>query len=174
MLKTIGIYPGLRCGSGLADRAFHLKSILASVLLVGLLSPTLMADKPEMTPQELREEATHVVKGKVIKIDCESARKGDLYETTYRAKVMITKVEKGYGLRVDSYVYVRYGTEEWLGAIGPDDLIETGDHTNRPHEGQTLRIYMKGNRHAAGGSLLKGKNKQNDFNVLLPNGFQEL
>jgi hypothetical protein len=174
MLKTIGFNPGLRFGSTLADRTMHLKSILASVLLVGLLSNTLMAAVPSMTPKQLREYATHMVKGKVIKIDFESVRKGNVHVTSYRAKVKITKVEKGQDLRVGSYVYILYCDEEWLGEIGANDLPETVSHSNRPHEGQTLRIYMKRDRQAADGSRLKEKNKDANFDVLLPNGFEEL
>ena len=141
-------------------------------LLVGLMafgsSSTTFAEKPLMSPAQLRSAATHVVRGTVTTVSSRTVRNGSFSVTQFVAEVRVLAVEKGEGVAIETPLYARYWTQTWLGP-GPMPSGTNG-HTGLPTEGQTLRIYLARNAYDGFGD----DNKDGGFNVIGTNGFEAL
>jgi hypothetical protein len=142
------------------------RACLVVVLLAVAISIPLAAEKVNMTPQELRQTATHVVVGKVVAVYTRVETIGDWEYTRCLAEVRVDAGEKGDGLEPGALVYVRYWHRRFLGRKPP---ASTAGHRGRPAEGETLRIYLA--RNAYDGF---GKTKDGGFNVIGANGFEKI
>lgn len=125
------------------------------------------AEKVDMSPEELRETATHIVVGKAEQIFARTEKAGNYEYTRYVAEVRIAKVEKGDGLKPGELMYVRYWRKRWLGPGNP--LPDTSGHRGEPGAGQTLRIYAAKNAYDGFGTT-----KDGGYNVIGANGFEAL
>src|SRR5262249_15436292 len=93
--------------------------IRKALVVVGLLSAAALAgraraEKVPLSPEELRETATHVIVGKVAAI-YERTETGPQWKYThYLAEVKVEKAEKG-DVKAGDLLYVRYWRKAWVG-----------------------------------------------------------
>lgn len=134
--------------------------------LAAVASRPAAAEKPDMSPQALRDGSTHIVVGEVKAVYSRKTSEGDWRYTRHVAEVKVQKVEKGAGVDVGSVVYVRYWLRIWASArpMPPS----TGGHRDLPVEGQVLRIYLAKNAYDG----FTDDNKDGGFNVIGANGFE--
>lgn len=125
------------------------------------------AEKVPLSPEELRNTATHIVVGKAEQIFSRTEKAGSYEYTRYVAEVRINKVEKGDGLKPGELMYVRYWHKRWLGPSNPPP--DTAGHRGEPTAGRTLRIYAAKNAYDGFGTT-----KDGGFNVTGANGFEAL
>lgn len=139
--------------------------VLALAVLLFLV-PLARAEKVDMTPEQLRKTATHVVTGEVSHIYTRQAREGKWQYTHYVAEIAVASIEKGEGLETGAPVYARYWTRRYLGRNMPPS---TTGHRGIPTEGARIRVYLA--RNAYDGF---GQTKDGGFNVIGANGFEAL
>ena len=142
------------------------------------LAPCAKSDKVDLSEEELRRTATHIVTGEVFAIYQRAHRTGDYIVTKYVAEVRVINCEKGCGIqripndfpnfKKGSLIYVRYWKRKWVGDGWPP--TGTGGHRGLPNEGETFRIYLA--RYAYDG--FTRKNLDGGFNVIGANGFEKL
>jgi hypothetical protein len=126
------------------------------------------AEKVDMSSEQLRKAATHVVTGQLMPVYERAQTEGDWKYTRYMAEVRVGAREKGEGIREGDLVYVRYWRRAWVGQ-GQVPPSTTG-HRGLPSEGQTVRVYLA--RNAYDGFTFD--NKDGGFNVIGANGFETL
>jgi hypothetical protein len=144
--------------------------VLACAAIVTLLSTRdLRAEKVDMTAEELRETATHVIVGKVTAIYERKEEAGDWKYTHYVAEMKIEKSEKGDGLHAGEMAYVRYWRRQYAGKekFPPPN---TNGHRGLPVAGQKLRIYLAKNAYDG----FSQNNNDGGLNVIGANGFEAL
>ena len=134
-----------------------------------LLAPaaTPAPEKPDLSPERLRETATHIVVGEVKAIYTRAATEGKYRYTRYLTEVRVENNEKGDGLAAGELVYVRYWTRRYTGSRPPPG---TSGHRGLPEEGQKLRIYLARNAYDG----FHTDNDDGGFNVIGANGFEKL
>jgi hypothetical protein len=140
--------------------------LLAVAAEVAMVCPV-RAEKVDMSPEELRKTATHVVTGQVTAVYARTATEGDWKYTRYVAEVRVGECEKGGGIKKGDLVYARYWRRAWIGKgrVPPS----TSGHRGLPRHGESLRVYLA--RNAYDGF---GDNKDGGFNVIGANGFEKL
>jgi hypothetical protein len=126
------------------------------------------AEKVDMSPEQLRKTATHLVTGQVLAVYERTQPEGDWKYTRYVAELRVGACEKGEGVRKGDLVYVRYWRRAWVGQ-GQMPPSTTG-HRGLPSKGQTVRVYLA--RNAYDGFTFD--NKDGGFNVIGANGFEPL
>jgi hypothetical protein len=122
-----------------------------------------------MSPQALRETATHVVCGEVASIYRHVETKGHWQYTKYIAEIRVTAVEKGTAIKHGALVYARYWTRKWVGKPNFSSFSTSG-HRGLPKQGDSIRVFLA--RYAYDG-FTKG-NMDGGFNVIGANGFEDL
>src|SRR5262249_2903614 len=129
----------------------------------------LRAEKVDMTAEELRDTATHVIVGKVTGIYERKEDAGDWKYTKYVAEVQIEKSEKGEVLRAGEMAYARYWRRQYAGKekFPPPS---TNGHRGLPAAGQKLRIYLARNAYDG----FSQDNRDGGLNVIGANGFDAL
>ncbi len=140
----------------------------AAALLVVAPPGVARLEKVDMSPEELRRVATHIVVGKVQAIYERQEQAGNYKYTRFVAEVRVESGEKGDGLKKEDLIYVRYWRKAYVGrGLPPPD---TGGHRGLPAVGQTLRIYLAKNAYDG----FTFENKDGGFNVIGANGFEAL
>jgi hypothetical protein len=142
------------------------KLLLVAVAASAALACPAGAEKVNMSSDELRSTATHVVTGKVNAVYQRTDTDGDWRYTRYVAEVRVGKCEKGDGIKKGDLVYIRYWRRGWVGK-GRVPPSTTG-HRGLPNTGDSLRVYLA--RNAYDGFSMD--NKDGGFNVIGANGFQ--
>lgn len=142
---------------------------LGLISLVAALAWTpARAEKLPMSPAQLLESATHVVRAEVQAVYERTAREGDYRVTRYVAELKVEQVEKGEGIALDAPLYVRYWHRAWVGR--GEMPPTTGGHTGLPKAGERLRIYLARNAYDG----FSTENHDGGFNVIGANGFERL
>jgi hypothetical protein len=141
---------------------------LVAVAGLTALVSAIRAEKVDMSADELRKTATHVVMGQVTAIYERAETEGDWKYTRYVAEVRVGECEKGDGIRKGALVYVRYWRRAWVGKgqIPPS----TVGHRGLPDAGDSVRVYLARNAYDG----FSQDNKDGGFNVLGANGFEKL
>jgi hypothetical protein len=130
----------------------------------------LSGEKPDMSPQDLQETATHIVVGMVTGVyQGEFFLGRDWRNTRYVAEIRVGKCEKGTGLKTGDVVYVRYFQRVWKGK-GVPPPPGNGGHRGTPSGGFVVRVYLARNAYDG----FTGQHSDGGFNVLGPNGFEVL
>jgi hypothetical protein len=145
----------------------RIRSLFALALLATLVVPAL-AEKVDMSPDDLRSTATHVIVGKVSAIYARTESGGDWRYTHYVAEARVLASEKGEGLKKGDLVYVRYWRRAWIGKSRQPP--STSGHRGLPGVGATVRIYVAKNAYDG----FSFDNKDGGFNVIGANGFEEI
>jgi hypothetical protein len=141
-----------------------LLAVAASVVLVCAVR----AEKVNMSPEQLRKTATHVVTGQVTAVYARTETEGDWKYTRYVAEVRVGECEKGDGVKKGDLVYVRYWRRTWVGKgrVPPS----SGGHRGLPSAGESIRVYLARNAYDG----FTPNNKDGGFNVIGANGFETL
>jgi hypothetical protein len=141
--------------------------ILLAVMASAVLVAPIRAEKRNLTPQELRKLATHVITGTVTAVYTRTETKGNLNYTHYVAEVRVGTCEKGDGIEEDNLVYIRYWRSSWIGkGHRPPG---TSGHRGLPSEGELTRVYLVRNGYDGFSSQMDG-----GFNVIGANGFEKM
>jgi hypothetical protein len=138
-----------------------------TVAYLSLLANPIKAEKVDMSVEDLRKTATHIVTGQVVAIYERTESDGDWKYTRYVAEVRVAECEKGDGVKKDDLVYIRYWRRGWQGKGDP--LPNTSGHRGLPEGGANIRAYLA--RNAYDGF---GQTKDGGFNVIGANGFEKL
>jgi hypothetical protein len=143
-------------------------SLLFAVVTLAALVTPLRAEKVDMSPEELRETATHVVKGQVTAVYERTETTGDWKYTKYVAEIRVEECEKGDGIKKGDLVYARYWRRAWIGKgqVPPS----TAGHRGSPRAGESIRVYLARNAYDG----FSFDNKDGGFNVIGANGFEKL
>jgi hypothetical protein len=144
-----------------------LRTALAAITLLALLAP-LRAEKVPLSPEELKQTATHVVTGKVVAVYARTETAGDWKYTKYVAEVRVGECEKGDGIKKGDIVYARYWQRSWIGQgqVPPSTI----GHRGLPADGDTFRVYLAKNAYDG----FTQDNKDGGYNVIGANGFEKL
>jgi hypothetical protein len=140
----------------------------SALLLAAVLAGALRAEKVDLSAQELRQTATHVVVGKVKAIYERTESLAPWRQTFYLAELEVAQSEKGEGIKPGELVYVRYWHRRWIGNGPPEP--NTSGHRGLPKVNETLRVYLA--RKAYDG--FTRDNQDGGFNVIGANGFEPL
>ncbi len=140
---------------------------VTAVILSALVSGALAREKADLSPENLKEIATHVITGKVGDIYTMTTSEDDWKYTRHVAEVLVATVEKGEGLKAGDLVYARYWTRRWTGfsQMPPS----TTGHRGLPEKDESLRIYLARNAYEG----FYGS-KDGGYNVVGANGFERL
>lgn len=146
------------------SRTLWLVAVAGFIALVG----PVRAEKVDMSAEELRKTATHVVIGQVTAVYERTETEGDWKYTRYVAEVRVGECEKGDGIQKGDLVYVRYWRRSWVGKgqMPPS----TVGHRELPSAGETIRVYLARNAYDG----FSPDNKDGGFNVIGANGFEKL
>jgi hypothetical protein len=136
------------------------------IFLAGMTS-TAFGAKMIMSPAKMRNTATHVIVGPVVRIYHHDQTAQDKRITNYVAEIRAERIEKGQGLNNGDLVYARYWTSAWLPTATP--VPDQLGHRGLPKEGETLRVYLARNAYDGAGYTQDG-----GFNVLFADGFEGL
>jgi hypothetical protein len=134
-----------------------------------VLTHSLRAEKEDLSADELKETATHVIVGKVTGIYERKEEAGEWKYTRFVAEVQLEKAEKGDGLRPGEMAYVRYWRRQYAGKE-KNPPPNTIGHRGLPQAGQKLRIYLAKNAYDG----FTHENKDGGLNVIGANGFEAL
>ncbi len=141
---------------------------LLVLLAVLIFAPAVArSEKANMSAEQLRKAATHIVTGTVEAIYVREVEEGSWKVKHHVAEVAIDKVEKGDDLKSGGLVYARYWTRRW-NSRKPMPPSTTG-HRGIPKEGDSLRIYLARNAYHGFGT-----GKDGGFDVFGANGFEKL
>ncbi|MGB0596531.1 MAG: hypothetical protein ACPGLY_07580 [Rubripirellula sp.] len=151
----------------LESQMFYRFSLLFLVTAV-VLCPNARGEKVDMSPKELRQTATDVVVGKVVRVYERTEAEGDWNYTRFIAEIRVNAVEKGEAVEPDGLVYVRYWKRRWVG--GGRGPTSTSGHRGLPREGATLRVYLAQNAYDG----FTRTNEDGGFNVIGANGFEKI
>ena len=130
-------------------------------------TPRLFAEVPNKSPEKLKQMATHIVTGEVLRIYRRTEGKSTPRFDRHLAEVRVKAVEQGSGVETGSLIYVRYFTKH-----NAPGVTDTAGHRDLPAEGDSVRIHLA--RNAADGYNQAANNNDGGFNVLFPNGFEKL
>lgn len=142
--------------------------LVLSLVAVSVVAAAARAEKAPLSPEELRETATHVIVGAVTAIYTRTETAGDWQYTRYVAEVRVAESEKGDGLKQGDLAYARYWHRRWISPRRQEP--NTNGHRDLPNQGETVRIYMA--RNAYDGFTFE--NKDGGFNVIGANGFEKV
>ena len=137
--------------------ARRLAAAAAILAAVAALATANHAAVPDQKPGQLRENASHVVTGKVAAIYTREKKRKDCHDTDGVVEVAVTGVEKGDGAEPGDAIYARFHTRRWVGTGRPPSF---GQGHAVPRQGEEVRAYL--DRRAGG------------YDALLPNGFEPL
>jgi hypothetical protein len=141
---------------------------LAATLLLAIFASTTVFAAKALTPKaQLEKAATHIVVGKVGSISSTTNEAAQYATTTFTAKIIIDRVEKGEGLKAGDIVQVRYHTQGWRGS-GPPPPFDSG-HSPRPKQNDTVRAYLVNQGYNGAGYTTDGH-----YDVYYKNGFEVL
>jgi hypothetical protein len=147
---------------------FRNLGLLSVVFILATLAIPVRAEAPNMSPEHLRETATHVITGNVIAVYQQQKATPYWKYTRYVAEVRVAECEKGDAIKKGDLVYVRYWRRSWVG-WGRVPLSTAG-HRGLPSEGEFSRIYLARNAYDG----FDPDNNDGGFNVIGANGFQKL
>jgi hypothetical protein len=142
-------------------------AVSSAVLALVAAAAQVRAEKVDLSPDRLRETATHVVVGTVKAVYSRTVREGDWQVTRHVAEVAVSEVEKGEGIAQGGLVYARYWHRTWAGAAMTMPPSTAG-HRGLPAEGATLRVFLARNAYDG----FTEDNRDGGFNVIGANGFQ--
>jgi len=141
------------------------------ILAIGLTaawigSKPVSAEKIDLTPEQLRKTATHIIVGKIRRVYTTQETKGNWKVTRYVAEVRVSQLEKGKGIDVGKTLFVRYWTQRWAGRGVPPP--STHGHRDLPGPSDERRIYLARDAYNGFGE----GDRDGGFDVIGANGFE--
>lgn len=146
--------------------------ILATVIsCVGFGAPKTHAEKADLSRDELRRTATHVIVGRAEKTYCRVLTRVGWKRLQYVTLVRVFACEKGDFIQKGDFIPVRYWhSGGWSGKGPAPNISGTNGHRGLPAENDVCRIYLARNCYDGFG----GDNHDGGFNVVGANGFERL
>lgn len=142
--------------------------LLVTAIVSAILVGAVQAEKASMSPEALKETATHVLTGQVKAIYQRTEVEGNWTYVRYVAEIRVGECEKGEGIKAGDLVYVRYWHRGWTGkGLVPPS---TSGHRGLPTERESIRVYLSRNAYDG----FSHDNKDGGFNVIGANGFEKL
>ena len=132
---------------------------LAAVVVFAATTHLAMAEVPRRSPQELRDDAAHIIVGKVQQVYTARRKEKDWEYADSVAEIAVESTEKGTGIAPGELVYVRYWNVKWIGSTQPPPH-SSGHQGVAP--GDNIRAFVTVNK----------KDKGRD--AILPNGLNPL
>lgn len=138
------------------------------VVTLGLASAS--AERAPLSPEQLKQESTHIFEGEVLGVYSREAKsalygKGTLL-TRYIIEIEVDKVVEGKDVEPKDVVYVRAWRLKRRGAAG---LVPgPSGHFLIPEKGDTVRVYAAQGRYRPTGQTDRG------MTVVYPNGMSQL
>lgn len=132
---------------------------MISLLLLAFISinAAVRAEVPRMSPDELADEATHVIVGEVRAVYSTKHTSREWEDTDWVAEIAVMATEKGAGVHSGDVVYAHFWNKKSLVKDNPEPYSRGHDGVSK---GDLARVYLK-RKHGA-------------YHVLLPNGFDTL
>jgi hypothetical protein len=140
---------------------------LCSCLPIMMLDAPAFAERAPLSPEKLKQEATHIVEGKVLgtysRVDESMLYGAGTLVTRYVVEIEVGLVEDGEGIKPGDIIYVRAWTLKKRGAAG----LTPGPsgHFTIPEEGDQIRAYAVKGKYGATGQDDRG------MTAVYPNGF---
>ena len=129
--------------------------VLAFAAAVWVTLPALAAIPPQK-PEMLKDNATHIVVGKVQGVySTEVMKKAEFVDRHYVIEVEVTAVEKGEGVQAQKVIYVK----AWKPAGRPRGWAGPQGQNVIPAAGDTGRLYVT-------------RAEDGTFTLLTPNGWE--
>ena len=147
------------------------RTLLVALVLALLLcmTPSLLAERPNLGPDMLQAEATHVLVGEVKAVYSRTETWGppgqETVNTHYLVELEVDTVEKGEGFAKKDLAYIRC----WLRTKSPPrPTAGAGGHGPIPKAGDRVRA------HVAKGEYGATRQEDNGLAAVYPNGFSVL
>jgi hypothetical protein len=128
---------------------------LCALIGFAVVTPVSRAEVPVLRPNDLKQQSTHIVVGKITTLYRSVEPGTDFEQTRGIAEILIDKVEKGAGPKAGEVLFVRFWNQRWVGK-GDEVPPHSGGH-HVPDQGKTVRAYLT-------------RGKDGSYEVLLPNG----
>lgn len=93
---------------------------LVSLLLIVVSCGPARAEVPQMTPDELQSESSHIVIGTVRAVYSTFEKSKNWQETSSIAEISVMTIPKGTGLNVGDGVYAHFWNKKWIGEGNPE------------------------------------------------------
>jgi len=126
-------------------------------------APVALAELPPLSSEQLHSQASDIIQGKIVAIYSydkpgtpEEMRRGPWVDTRSVAEVQVTKIEKGESFKQGEVAYVRF----WRAKERPRGWAGPGGN-RPPRVDGDFRVFAR-------------RDKDGRYDVLLPNGFEEL
>jgi hypothetical protein len=122
-----------------------------------LIVATAQAEVPLLTPDELRQQSSHIATGKVRNVyTTEKVLDEDYVDTLFAVEVVVTTAEKGPDIVPGQVIFakawrMKQRKPDWAGPSGQDAV---------PKKGQVVKLYLTGGN--------------GNFDALSPNGISIL
>lgn len=129
-----------------------------------LLKGVVSAEQPTRTAEQLREDATDIVVGKIQQVYRVRSIDGNWATKNSVAEIRIDTVEKagktknGSGVTEGGLLYARFWNRAWMNKQQPPPLSASGHYAVEATVGTTVRAFLRRNENDHG------------FDVLLTNG----
>src|SRR5688572_9556404 len=125
----------------------HNRIKLAAIAVLLLLATALArAAIPKLSPDELKQRATHIVTGEVRAVySLESGERPDYADRKFCVELTPSAVEKGEGLKEGRALYVR----TWKPAKRPQAWTGSQGQNKIPEPNQRVRLYLKESKDGA-------------------------
>ena len=145
--------------------------LIGTLAALFVLTATMVrAERPALSPEEQKAEATHIVTGVVKAIysrEVETASYGKgTVETHYVLEIEVQGVEKGAGLEKGDVIYARCWRLKKHGARGA--VPGPSGHSGIPKEGDQVRACLAKGKYCATGQA------DNGSTIVYPNGIGKL
>ena len=141
---------------------------LSLLILTAALVHSANAEKVNMSPEALRNTATHVITGTVVNVFERTETEGDWKYTRYVAEIRVKDLEKGENVDEGGLIYARYCKRRCIGKTSMPP--STSGHRGLPVDGAILRVYLARNAYDG----FSRDNNDGGFNVIGANGFEAL
>ena len=117
-----------------------MRQVIMFVVLLGMGVSTAWAEQPIKSKERLRQEATHIVVGTVLRVYSDTSKVGDWESTDWVAAIKVERAEKGKRIKRGDVVYAKCWNKQWIGeGIVPP---HASGHHGIP-QGKKLIAYLK-------------------------------
>ena len=135
---------------------------LLTKTIVLICMGTAHAEIPKKSPEQLKEQSSNIVVGKVQAVYTHSETNGDFAKIKGVVEIRIDSIEKGEGLEKGGLLYARYWRTAWQGDPAKTPPYGSGHYAINKEIGSTVRAFVSRNKQDQG------------FDILLTNGLQEI
>ena len=133
----------------------------AFCLVFAVAATTAFAEIANRSPEELRNDADIIVVGTVQEIHAQRTTDELWDDQVGKVLFLVEKLEKGRGVRPGDQLKIGFWTKHWVGPSADTPPYGSGHHVPKPDPKAKIRVFIE----------IKD---DGSYEVLLPNGFEEL